>query len=207
MTEYRIKNWEKYQAVKDRRPPWIKLHRSILDDLDYAALTPANRCLLMELWVLATEHDGKVTGDTKVLSFRLRRKVSNLDPLISRGFLIPVNACLQPLTDVCLEGEGEGDLKPSCANLFARFWSAYPKKKSKGDAEKAFKAIKPDEQLVATMIATIERAKKSEDWLKEGGKYIPYPATWLRAKGWEDELEMAAIDSMSQIREAYPDAG
>jgi len=37
------------------------------------------------------------------------------------------------------------------------------------------------------MIAKIEQAKKSEDWIKEKGKYIPYPATWLEAKGWEDE--------------------
>jgi hypothetical protein len=37
------------------------------------------------------------------------------------------------------------------------------------------------------MIATIERAKKSEEWRREMGKYIPYPATWLNAKGWEDE--------------------
>ena len=68
-------------------------------------------------------------------------------------------------------------------------WKAYPKKKSRGQAEKAFCKIKPDEQLLATMLAMIERAKKSEDWLKEGGKYIPYPATWLNAKGWEDEYK------------------
>ena len=68
------------------------------------------------------------------------------------------------------------------------FWKAYPKKKSKGQAEKAFRKIKPDEQLLATMLATIERAKKSADWQKENGKYIPYPATWLNARGWEDEI-------------------
>ena len=39
------------------------------------------------------------------------------------------------------------------------------------------------------MLAIIERAKKSDDWLKESGKYIPYPATWLNARGWEDEYK------------------
>jgi len=72
---------------------------------------------------------------------------------------------------------------------FDIFWQAYPKKKSKGQAETAFYKISPDEQLLATMVATIEQAKKSDDWLKEKGKYIPYPATWLNAKGWEDEYE------------------
>ncbi len=71
---------------------------------------------------------------------------------------------------------------------FGLFWEAYPRKKSKGQAEKVFAKINPDEQLLATMLATIERAKKSDDWLKEGGQYIPYPATWLNAKGWEDEI-------------------
>lgn len=70
---------------------------------------------------------------------------------------------------------------------FELFWKAYPKKKSKGQAEKVWKRLRPNEQLLATMIATIEIAKTSDDWLKEGGKYIPYPATWLNAKGWEDE--------------------
>jgi len=78
-----------------------------------------------------------------------------------------------------------------CAR-FEIFWKAYPKKKSKGQAEKAFRKIKPDEQLLATMLATIERAKKSADWLKESGKYIPYPATWLNARGWEDEISEEA---------------
>ena len=71
---------------------------------------------------------------------------------------------------------------------FSIFWTAYPKKKSKGQAEKAFAKVNPDEQLLATMLATIEQATKSEDWQKDGGKFIPHPATWLNAKGWEDEF-------------------
>jgi len=47
--------------------------------------------------------------------------------------------------------------------------------------------INPDEHLLNMMLTAIERAKQSEDWIKEKGKYIPYPATWLNAKGWEDE--------------------
>jgi len=71
---------------------------------------------------------------------------------------------------------------------FKIFWESYPKRKSKGQAEKAFLKINPDEQLLETIVSKIEQAKTSEDWLKEKGKYIPYPATWLNAKGWEDEL-------------------
>ncbi len=71
---------------------------------------------------------------------------------------------------------------------FDIFWGAYPKRKSKGYAEKVFAKVNPDEQLLATMLAKIEQAKKSEDWQREDGKFIPYPATWLNSKGWEDEF-------------------
>ena len=72
---------------------------------------------------------------------------------------------------------------------FDVFWNAYPKKKSKGQAEKEFKKVNPDDQLLQVFLKAIEEAKKSEGWLKDGGQYIPYPATWLNAKGWEDEIQ------------------
>lgn len=70
---------------------------------------------------------------------------------------------------------------------FDRFWSAYPKKKSKGDAEKTWKKLRPDEQLQDRIHRALEQAKTSADWKKDGGQFIPYPASWLNAKGWEDD--------------------
>ncbi len=83
-------------------------------------------------------------------------------------------------------GNGNGNENIN-ENRFKRFWSVYPKKKSKGQAEKAWSKINPSEQLLETIISKIEQAKTSQDWLKDNGQYIPYPATWLNAKGWEDE--------------------
>jgi|GEM_PF-858701 len=74
--------------------------------------------------------------------------------------------------------------------LFDQFWAAYPRKKSKGQAEKAWAKLKPDEQLFCAIMAGLERAKTSAEWQKEGGQFIPYPATWLNAKGWEDEFKV-----------------
>lgn len=76
----------------------------------------------------------------------------------------------------------------NCNGKFDKFWEAYPKKKSKGDAEKAFKALKIDDPTLSVILEVIEKAKASEEWSKDGGQYIPYPATWLRAKGWLDEF-------------------
>ncbi len=70
---------------------------------------------------------------------------------------------------------------------FEVFWKAYPKKKAKGAAEKAWAKLRPSQQLVQKMLEAIERASNSVDWMKQSGQYIPYPSTWLNAKGWEDE--------------------
>ncbi len=72
--------------------------------------------------------------------------------------------------------------------LFEKFWRAYPRKCSKGQAERAFAKINPDEQLTAEIIAGIERAMTLDSRFLDGG-YIPHPATWLNAKGWMDEFD------------------
>lgn len=77
-----------------------------------------------------------------------------------------------------------------CANNggFEAFWTAYPKKKSKGQALSAWKKLKPDSSLQAMILEAIENQKRSPDWQKDKGQYIPYPATWLNAMAWEDEM-------------------
>lgn len=74
------------------------------------------------------------------------------------------------------------------ADPFEVFWKAYPKKKSKGDAKKAFSALK--NVNLDQLLSALEEQKKSKDWLKEDGQFIPYPATWLRRCCWEDEQEV-----------------
>jgi hypothetical protein len=70
---------------------------------------------------------------------------------------------------------------------FDEFWKAYPKKKAKEDARKAWNKLKPNESLGKEIIQAVTEAAKTKDWLKEKGKYIPYPATYLNGKRWEDE--------------------
>jgi len=82
--------------------------------------------------------------------------------------------------------------KDSCANGvdgFAEFWSAYPKKRSKGQAERTWIKIHPDEKIRSVIAEALVLAKRSRDWKREGGQFIPYPATWLNARGWEDEIQ------------------
>ena len=77
---------------------------------------------------------------------------------------------------------------------FENFWSAYPKKRSKDDAWKAWNQRKEDRPCE---IADIVKANilGNPEWKKEGGRYIPYPGTWLRAGGWNDEIGDSAIEN------------
>jgi len=72
------------------------------------------------------------------------------------------------------------------ASAFDQFWAVYPKKKAKDDARKAWAKRQPSAELVAVILAAIERQKQHPDWLKEGGRYIPFPATWLNRGQWTD---------------------
>lgn len=69
---------------------------------------------------------------------------------------------------------------------FDEFYKQYPKKKSKADAEKAWRSLKPDKELFNNIISAIGVQKKSREWLKDGGQFIPLPATWIRGRRWED---------------------
>jgi hypothetical protein len=71
---------------------------------------------------------------------------------------------------------------------FNQFWQAYPKRKAKADAEKAWLKVKPE--CVPLIMAAVEVNKRTNDWLKDGGKFIPYPASWLNARRWEDEVNV-----------------
>jgi len=101
-----------------------------------------------------------------------------------------VNHALERDSDVQVGREGkEGKVHASLTQeLFERFWESYPKKKAKGDAEKAWAVLKPNEHLASEILQAVQRARTSDQWAKDNGQFIPYPATWLRDKGWLDEI-------------------
>ena len=79
----KIKNWSKFQHFKDRRPPWIKLYRDILDDIDWHQLDPLASKVLVMCWLIASEDDGNIP-DIKKLAFRLRMPEKQTKDCISK---------------------------------------------------------------------------------------------------------------------------
>ena len=75
---------------------------------------------------------------------------------------------------------------------FETFWRHYPRKVGKDDARKAFKKRKPDLDLLAVMLTAIERQKSESQWQKDGGQFIPHPATWLNQGRWQDAPEVVS---------------
>ena len=73
---------------------------------------------------------------------------------------------------------------------FDKFWQAYPKKVSKKQAQKSWKKINPSLELFEKILKALEMVKQTEQWEKDNGKFIPYPATWLNQERWTDEIKM-----------------
>jgi hypothetical protein len=48
------------------------------------------------------------------------------------------------------------------------------------------KSKNPD-AVLEQMLSAIARSKRTEQWQKDGGKFIPMPTTWLNQRRWEDE--------------------
>jgi hypothetical protein len=83
---------------------------------------------------------------------------------------------------------------------FDRFWAAYPRKAGKDAARKAFAARKPDDALTDAMLAAVAEQSQSEQWKRDGGQYIPHPATWLNQGRWEDGAEThAGFDPLADM--------
>ena len=87
------KNWDQFQHYKDRCPPWIKLHRDLLNNRDFMMLPLESKALAPMLWLLASEsQDGSFDASIEELMFRLRMSEQDikkgLKSLIDKGFFV-----------------------------------------------------------------------------------------------------------------------
>lgn len=90
----------------------------------------------------------------------------------------------QPIPDI--NTVEKPDKKQIYIASFNEFYSLYPNKKAKEKALKAWLALKPDRALVDTIVADV-KARCDGEWRGKDKQYIPYPATYLNGKRWQDE--------------------
>lgn len=157
------KNWREFQHYKDRLAPWVKLHKSILDDRDFACLPIASKALAPLLWLLASEsNDGSFDASVDELMFRLRWSEKDiktgLKPLIDKGLFIIYSNTLASCEQVAVpekrrergetETEGETETDDVCVKKF--------------NAKKFLESYGADPDLASEFLA-IRKTKKKQN--------------------------------------------
>lgn len=203
----KIKNWHKFQHFKDRRPPWIKLHRDILDQRDIMTISDRSFRVLVCCWLLASE-DEKMAGNLPPIpdiSWRLRISEKDLTKAFQelKEYLIcdDINMISDCHHVDAPETETETETKKrqrQNIDQFGDFWQAYPRKVNKPGALKAWQNKKLNESI-DIILAGLERWKGSRQWIKDNGQYIPHPATWLNQERWNDDPDPAKDEEQRKI--------
>ena len=120
MGTYRIKNWERFQHYRDRRPPWIKFYTEIIEEFDEAgnvndlfALSDSAKLTLVLAWALASHFGGHLPDkDEKWFAHRLGIRSINLKELIDKGFIIASDYASMDASDLATEVlSPEGELQ------------------------------------------------------------------------------------------------
>lgn len=210
---YRVKNYEKYQHYKDRRPPWIKLHRIILDDPDFMALSLASRGLLMQVWLLASENNGLIELSEDEIAWRLRVKV-NLKPLVDSGLLIECNQVLADDSE-CLTREEEireekKRREKEYCDTFDEFWNLYPKRNGKRlgkdeSLDKLKKHVEPkdfDSFLAATKNYS-QSQTATTNYAKDPFRWIPKWQDWLEPEVSSGNGQHSTAELESKAKTCY----
>lgn len=122
----------------------------------------------------------------RVAEHRSRKKQSELPDRYGNVTVTVCNATDKE-EDIDREEDKDIDINNTCPSDdaqeadFEAFWKVYPKKVAKKEAFKAFKKIKTP---VSVLIEAVEKQKKSDQWTRDHGQYIPYPTTWLNQERW-----------------------
>lgn len=224
----RVKGWVDFQHYKDRRPPWIKLHRELLENFRWHRLTSDSKALAICIWLVACEYKdpkaGLVTDNAEELAFRARMDelivVQSIKQLIQEGFLEHVDdgendllaPCYQPATT---ETETktyrqEVEDKDSCvkkfSEMFLEFWELYPRQR-RGDKDQAYRAwkkvLKDEKSTERKILDGLDRYRNSRE-VKEG--YSKGAAAWLNAGKYNDNYEEPTSDNTKSYSSTIIDA-
>ena len=193
------------------RPSWFKMplcYKPLFDGLQDESAGRVLKCLL-DLFDSQTEPQGLT--EAEALAFNALRKCVD-DAYSAYSQKVTARKRKHPHQEQEgeqkekqeQEGEGEGEQKEKIDTspqsppkgdaerdaLFDDFWNLYPKKADRKKAQVAFSKISA--QDIPAAMAGLSRAKCSDQWTRDGGRYIPFPSTWLDGRRWEDEPTTSA---------------
>ncbi len=79
-----------------------------------------------------------------------------------------------------------GEKRERLTKKFDEFWERYPQKKNKKTALKAYFDLNPTEELHLKILEALDEQKRTTEWTREGGRFVPHPAKWITCRRWED---------------------
>lgn len=206
MTVLKPKNWERFQHYKDRSPPWVKLHKSLLDDRVFMRLPIASKALAPLLWLLASESkDGAFDASFDELEFRLRVSHADLEkgikPLIDNGFFVVASGVLAECLHVAVpeaEAEAEADKKAPRKRDAAPVCPSGVDQQTWADWLKLRKAKKAPvtETVIRSAVAEAEKAGVTVErflqiWCARGSQGLE--ASWLKDSEKQEIGKAAAM--------------
>lgn len=125
--------------------------------------------------------DDEVTNEANEVTNEVDEVTNNADEVTPVGMISLTRTLIEPLKNLYPQNEFEGE---KIWSKFIEFYNLYPRKNGKQDAFKAFKKVIKNESFDVILAGVIRLAN---DPNKPAKQYLPYPATWLNAGGWEDE--------------------
>ena len=135
---------------------------------------------------LKTDTQTDTRNDTENVSVTALIRLINYDKYQSSDTKNDTKNDTETGTETGTEQEGK-ELKTKILAHFDTFWTAYPKRKGKIAAQKAWSKIRLSEKQVSEILISLEWQTSQPDWQKDNGQYIPNPATWLNGQRWLDE--------------------
>ena len=203
-----IKNWNRFQHFKDRRPPWIKLYRDLLDDMEWHELDPKASKMLVMLWLIASEHSDGELPDIKTIAFRLRISIAECKLLISKlshwvktddiNEISDRYQSVRPERETETESETESETDIRTQNNFDEVKEAYPKRgggQRWQDAERFYNTRIQEGVTHQEILAGVLRYR---DYCNQTGKtgteYVQQAATFFgRNQGYKEPWTMPSI--------------
>ena len=178
--------YAKGQAQPDLPPVVALCFSFIKSDLDRA----------YEKWQKAVER-GKKGGRPP-----LEKKIKKDKPKIKKD----THNLNEDVNEDVNENENENDTVNGDADvdaLFERLWAAYPKKVNKAKMRASFLNAKPSESELKDILQAVQKWAKSEEWMREGGRFIPHGHNWLDDRRWLDDAPPPPAPSVAKAKSKF----
>jgi hypothetical protein len=193
-----ITNWDRFQHYRNRRPPWVKIHQSLLTNRQWFSLSPDASKLLVECWLIASEEEpGVIDKELGDLAFRLRREeasmMASLEELVAQGFIETDSTVLAPRQQSAspeTETEGETDKRqrqrrsPAYTDEFEQVWILH----RRGGKAVAFEAFKEALRDGVSHEQIVDGLKGYVGSLGDGFRGCSLKR-WITESRWEEDTD------------------